>query len=76
VCRLRRSLNDDGYAVGPQALLSLLPGMRGRTLRVVLEQVHSLHELVNMSLPDMQQLLGAKIGQTLHEFCNNTGSSS
>lgn len=69
------SLNDDGFAPGPQQLLSLLPGMRGRALRVVLERVSSLRELVNMSKEDMQELVGEKLGQNLYDFCNNNSKS-
>lgn len=64
---------DDGYAGGPKAFLARLPGITSKNIRKVLETVESLHALANMSLVEMEALLGSVDGKKLHDFFRSRG---
>ena len=66
---------DDGFAPGPKAFLSKLPGITSNNIRRVMRQVTNLRELASMSLPDMQKIIGKSNGKLLYDFFNNSSGS-
>eukprot|EP00035_Acanthoeca_spectabilis_P009230 m.164481 g.164481 ORF g.164481 m.164481 type:complete len:903 (-) comp14657_c0_seq4:1398-4106(-) len=63
---------DDGFAPGPKAFLSKLPGITSSNIRRVMRGVKNLRELSVKSLPEMQALVGKSGGKTLYDFFHNT----
>ena len=59
---------DDGYAAGPKAFLSRLPGITSKNIRRVINSVESLHALAQYSMAQMEELIGAIDGKKLFDF--------
>eukprot|EP00037_Helgoeca_nana_P030003 m.366387 g.366387 ORF g.366387 m.366387 type:complete len:942 (-) comp28094_c0_seq2:1702-4527(-) len=66
---------DDGYAPGPKALLSKLPGITSSNIRKVMRGVKNLRELSTMSLAATQSLVGKSGGKTLYDFFHNSSGT-
>lgn len=52
----------------PQDFLRRLPGVTAANMPKILASCHSLHHLSQMSLPDLQAIMGAAQGRQLHAF--------
>ncbi|CAJ0752338.1 19747_t:CDS:10 [Entrophospora sp. SA101] len=56
------------YNISPQDFLRALPGITTRNYKTVMAKVHNLKELSQMSLVELQVLIGKDNGKTLYEF--------
>eukprot|EP00039_Didymoeca_costata_P014120 m.224674 g.224674 ORF g.224674 m.224674 type:complete len:904 (+) comp15951_c0_seq21:138-2849(+) len=59
---------EDGYASGPKAFLSKLPGVRPQNITRILDTVPDLLALSKISLQSLQEMMGVSDGKILHDF--------
>ncbi|CAG8618224.1 23974_t:CDS:10 [Dentiscutata erythropus] len=62
--------NDDfpDYNLSPQDILRTLPGITAKNYKHVMSKVDNLRELTELSLRELQILIGVENGKKLHEF--------
>ncbi|CAG8539747.1 12641_t:CDS:10 [Ambispora leptoticha] len=61
---------DSDYNITPQDFLRALPGITSKNYKRVMSRVENLKELSEMSLTDMQALIGEQYGRLLYDFFN------
>ncbi|CAG8763405.1 23191_t:CDS:10 [Gigaspora margarita] len=62
--------NEDfpDYNLSPQDILRALPGITAKNYKHVMSKVENLRELTELSLRELQILIGVENGKTLYEF--------
>ncbi|CAG8468790.1 14528_t:CDS:10 [Cetraspora pellucida] len=62
--------NEDitDYNLSPQDILRALPGITAKNYKHIMSKVENLRELTELSLRELQILIGAENGKTLYEF--------
>ncbi|CAG8443290.1 10311_t:CDS:10 [Ambispora gerdemannii] len=61
---------DSDFNITPQDFLRALPGITSKNYKHVMSRVENLKDLGEMSLTDMQALIGAQYGRLLYDFFN------
>jgi DNA excision repair protein ERCC-4 len=60
--------SSEGVNMAAEDLLRTLPGITAKNARYVMRRVNSLKELCEMSLADVQELLGNEPGKACYDF--------
>lgn len=60
-----------GYNLTPQEVLLALPGINTKNFRFVMSAVRDVQELCDLSLAEMQRLIGVEPGRRLFNFVNS-----
>jgi len=65
-------VEEEETIYNPKDVLETLPGINPINIQKVLSSVKNLHELSQMSLKEMENLLGTGSGKQLFDFFNNS----
>lgn len=65
-------VEEEETIYNPKDVLETLPGVNPINIQKILSSVKNLHELSQMTLKEMENLLGVGSGKQLHDFFNNS----